>query len=79
MDKSPVKDNEWFTQQVTVKGKHVVVRVNGKVTCDYTESDDHQAPAERGGRKISHGTVAIQGHDPGSEVHYRKIMIKPLK
>ncbi|TWT85225.1 hypothetical protein Pla123a_00310 [Posidoniimonas polymericola] len=78
MDKSPVKDNEWYTQEVIVEGKHVVVKVNGKVTCDYTEPDDHEAPADRSGRQISHGTIALQGHDPGSEVHFRKVLIKLL-
>jgi hypothetical protein len=24
------------------------------------------------------GTFALQGHDPGSEVHYRKVLVKPL-
>ena len=24
------------------------------------------------------GTFALQGHDPGSEVHYRNIKVKPL-
>jgi hypothetical protein len=30
------------------------------------------------GRLFSSGTVALQAHDPGSEVHYRNIRIKPL-
>jgi hypothetical protein len=78
MDNSSVKDGEWFTQQVTVEGKHVVVRVNGKVTTDYTEPDNVERPADFAGRLLSHGTIALQSHDPGSEVHIRKIMIRPL-
>ncbi len=78
MNDSPVKDGEWFTQQVTVQGKHIVISVNGKVTTDYTEPDDVQREAEFAGRKLSHGTIALQAHDPGSEVHIRKILIKPL-
>jgi hypothetical protein len=27
---------------------------------------------------ISSGTFALQGHDPDSEIHYRKVMVKPL-
>jgi hypothetical protein len=78
MNDAPAKDGEWFTQQVTVEGKHIVVRVNGKVTTDYTEPDNVERPADFAGRLISHGTIALQAHDPGSEVHVRKIMIKPL-
>jgi hypothetical protein len=78
MNDSPAKDGEWFTQQVTVEGKRIVVRVNGKVTTDYTEPDDVERPADLAGRLLSHGTIALQAHDPGSEVHIRKILLKPL-
>lgn len=78
MDEAPHKDDEWFTQQVIVKGKHIVIKVNDEVTADYTEPEDVERPAGLEGRVLSSGTIAIQGHDPGSEIHYRKIMIKPL-
>ncbi len=79
MDKAPHEDNEWFTQHVIVTGNHVVVKVNDEVTTDYTEPKD--ASREEGrpaGRLLDSGTFAIQGHDPGSEVHYRKILVKSL-
>jgi hypothetical protein len=77
MDNSPVKDGEWYTYDIIVKDKNVLVQVNGKTTADWTQPDDWKAP-NNGGRKIGSGTVAIQGHDPGSKVHFRKIAIKPL-
>ncbi len=79
MNESPVKDNEWFTQHVTVRGKHVVVKVNGQVTCEYTQPEGYTPPKDRPGREISHGTFALQGHDPGSEIHFRKVMVRPLE
>lgn len=78
MDDAPHNDNEWFTQHVIVKDNRIVVKVNDKVTVDYTEPDDAQRSKGFEGRLLSSGTIAIQGHDPGSEVHYRSIMIKPL-
>lgn len=75
---APAKDNEWFTQHITVNGKHVVVRVNGKVTAEYHEPDNVERPAEMAGRKLGSGTIAIQGHDPKSKVFYRNIQIKLL-
>jgi len=30
-------------------------------------------------RKLARGTIARQGHDPGSIVRYRNIRIKPIK
>ena len=78
MDKSPAEDNKWFTQHVIVTDKKVVVKVNGKVTVEYTEPKDLVREKSLQGRVLSDGTIALQGHDPGSEIHYRKIMLKPL-
>lgn len=84
MNQSPVQDDEWFVQHVIVKDKQIIVKVNDKVTVDYTEPDGPapgQGPVRDQGleqRYLSAGTIAIQGHDPESEVHFRKIMVKPL-
>jgi len=78
MNKSPAKDNEWFTQEVIVKGRHVVIKVNGKVVNEYDEPENPQREAGWEKAVVSSGTFALQGHDPGSEVHYRKVMVKPL-
>ena len=80
MDHSPAKDNEWFTQHVIVEGNHIEVKVNDKVVNEYTQPENFER--EEGWEKnvISPegGTFVIQGHDPESEIHYRKIMVKPL-
>jgi hypothetical protein len=74
----PAKDDEWFTQHVIVQGKRIIVKVNDKVTVDYTEPDDVQRPDGFKGRLLGSGTVAIQGHDPDSVVYYRNIQLKTL-
>jgi len=73
---TPAKDNEWFTQHIIVQGKHVIIKVDGKTQVEYTEPDNLEA--DRGERKISSGTFALQGHDPESKVYYKDIMVKPL-
>jgi 3-keto-disaccharide hydrolase len=73
-----VHDNEWFTQDIAVQGKHVVVKINDRIVVDYTEPDDVQRPPDMAGRRIAPGTFALQGHDPGSKVLYRNIMVKVL-
>jgi hypothetical protein len=40
MNDSPAKDNEWFTQEVIVKGNHVTVKVNDKVVNEYEQPKD---------------------------------------
>jgi hypothetical protein len=69
----PAKDNTWFVEEVIVQGKHIVIKVDGKTLVDYTEPDD-----VKGTRRLSHGTFALQAHDPGSKVYYKSIMVKPL-
>jgi hypothetical protein len=72
------KDNVWFKLRVKVQGKHIETFVDGKRIVDFTEPEEWTPPADNEGRRISHGTFALQGHDPGSEVHYRSIKIKVL-
>jgi hypothetical protein len=78
MNDSPAKDNEWFTQHVIVEGTHVIVKVNDKVVNDYVQGDSPRRVRGRERNVLSSGTFALQGHDPGSEVHYRKVLVKPL-
>ncbi len=64
-----VKDNEWYTEHIIVQGKKITVKVNDKVINELVTGDDS---------RLSSGTVALQGHDPKSEVFYKDVMIKPL-
>jgi Domain of Unknown Function (DUF1080) len=78
MNDSPAKDNEWFTQHVIVNGRHIIVKINGKVINDHVEPEDPQRDAGWEGNVLSSGTFALQGHDPESEVYYRSVLVKPL-
>ena len=75
---APTKDDEWFTISIKVEGKRIVTKVNDKVISDYTEEEHPQRPKSFAGRLLSEGTFAIQGHDPGSEVHYKNLKVRPL-
>lgn len=71
------KDGEWYTEHIIVKGKNVTVKVNDKVINNYTEPDSiSNNPNTQ--KKLTHGTVALQGHDPKSKIYYKDIMIKVL-
>ena len=75
---APAKDDEWYTMTIKVEGKHVITKVNDKVITDYTEEENPKREGQFVNRLISSGTFALQGHDPGSEVHYRNIVVKVL-
>ena len=78
MNDAPAKDNEWFKQHVIVEGNKVTVKVNDKVVNQWEQPEDFKR--ESGWEKafIGEGTFALQAHDPGSEIHYRKVLVKPL-
>ena len=78
MNNAPSKDNKWFNYYIKVEGKHVIIKIDSKTTVDWTEPEGFEPPKGMAGRKISHGTLALQGHDPKSIVYYKNIMVKPL-
>ena len=73
------KDNEWFTEDIVVKGNTITVKVNGKQVVNWTQPADWNGTKDFAGRRIAPGTIALQGHDPGSTVYYKNIRIKLLK
>jgi len=75
---APAPDNTWFTLRIRVEGKHVTTWVNDKVITEYTEEPNATRTPDLAGRLISHGTFALQGHDPGSRVLFRTIAVKLL-
>jgi hypothetical protein len=78
MNDAPAKDDEWFTQEVIVKGNKVTVKVNDNVVNEWEQPEDFKREEGWDKAKIGEGTFALQAHDPGSEVHYRKVLVKPL-
>lgn len=71
---APAQDGKWWTQHIIVKGQHITVKIDGKTVVDYDEPKEKE-----GTKKLGHGTIALQAHDPGSTVYFKNIRIKPLK
>jgi hypothetical protein len=69
LNTAPHKPDEFFTQEVIADGYHITILVNGKKTVDITDP----------GKTFAKGHFALQGHDPGTVVTFRKIEYKPLK
>jgi hypothetical protein len=78
LDASPAKDDEWFTEDITVKGDTITVKVNGTQVAQWTQPADWNGGVEGPGRRITGaGTIALQAHDRNSTVYYKNIRIKP--
>ena len=63
------KDNEWYEYHIIVQDKHIIIKIDDKVAVDYTEPDT--LPENRGLKRLSSGTVALQGHDPKSIAYFK--------
>ena len=64
-----VPPDTWFTQEIEAVGDHIVIKVDGKTTVDFTRS-------RRAASRTGH--FAFQQHDPGSKVEIRKIEVMEL-
>lgn len=74
----PAKDDEWYTQEIIVKGKNIKLMLNGEILVDYTEPDDKEAFSDSFERRLGKGTFALQAHDPDSVVYFRNLKVKRL-
>lgn len=73
-----IEDGQWYTQEIIVRGKNVVLKVNGKTMVDYTEADNKEAFSDEFERRLGQGTIALQAHDPDSVAHFRNLRVKLL-
>lgn len=69
MNIAPHKPDEFFVQEVIAKGNHIQIFVNGKKTVDFTDPNN----------TYTKGHFALQGHDPGSVMTFKKVEYKPIK
>ncbi|HON00480.1 MAG TPA: DUF1080 domain-containing protein, partial [Acidobacteriota bacterium] len=63
---------------IRVEGKRIMTKINDRTVVDYVEPENPERPADMKQRVLSHGTFALQGHDPESVVYYKNIMVRPL-
>lgn len=63
-----IADDTWWTQTITARGNHIVIRVNDQVVVDYTDEKN----------TYTSGYLALQQHDPKSVVRYKNLLAKPL-
>jgi hypothetical protein len=76
--KALVRDDEWFTMHVTVRGPRVQVRLNDTLVVDYREPEGAVPGMKEPLPRLGRGTFALQCHDPGSKVSFRNLKVRTL-
>ena len=61
--------DEFFTQEVIADGAKITILVNGNQTIEWTDPE----------HRFKKGHFALQGHDPGSIMTFKKVEYMPLK
>jgi hypothetical protein len=69
MKDAPHKADEFFVQEVIADGDHIQIIVNGKKTVDFKDPN----------KTYTKGHFALQGHDPGSAMTFKRVEYKPIK
>lgn len=67
-------DREWFTQTLVAHGRHIAVWVNGYLVSDWADPRP-LADSPRKGCRLKAGAIALQGHDPGTDLTFRHLKI----
>lgn len=73
-----VPDWQWYTEYIKVQGKNITIKINDRTVVNYNEPDSVAQKIAVGGKRLSSGTVALQGHDPASKVYFKDVLIRPL-
>jgi hypothetical protein len=70
-------DQAWFAKTIIATGPRVGVWVNGFQVTDWV---DRRKPDDnpRRGLRLKAGTIAIQGHDPTTDILFREISVREL-
>lgn len=69
LNTAPHKPDEFFVQEVVAEGNRIRIFVNGKQTVDFTDPN----------ATFKKGHFALQGHDPGSVMTFKRVEYRPLK
>jgi hypothetical protein len=80
---APVKDNEWYTQEIICQGSRITIKLNGKTMIDYNMPEgDTEHKLATGVTWLPEGTFALQGHPPLpghiSKACFKNIRVKVL-
>lgn len=71
-NKEPFEDDKWMEMVIRVENGVITSTVNGKILVE------HKSEGEKSKLLAEGGAIALQAHDPGSEIHYKNIRIKAL-
>jgi len=74
LTKSFVKDNEWFTMNIEVKGQAITININGNPVVEYIEPSNPYRSGDNIKTLLSGGTFALSSYGDGN-IEFRNIEV----
>jgi hypothetical protein len=71
-------DDEWFEMNVSVKGNHIEVTVNGKIISEYTEPQNAKRIEHLSGMVLSRSFISLRKTSELGEIIIGDMKIKPI-
>jgi hypothetical protein len=71
------EDNKFFTKTLIANGSHMAVWIDGYLVTDWEDTRPPDASARKGLRTKA-GTIALQAHDPTTNLDFRNIRLAPF-
>jgi hypothetical protein len=68
------RDQQWFPMTIVAEGPRITTWVNGYQVTDWTDTRAAD-PNPRRGLRTEPGSIMIQGHDPTTNISFRKLRI----
>src|SRR5258708_13400829 len=73
LDESPAKDDEWFTEDIIVKGDTITVKINDKQVVQWTQPPDWNGGGGGPGPRVTPPrTIPLTGHSPQHTLYFKK-------
>jgi hypothetical protein len=80
------KAGDWNTMEITLRGNHVVTRINGTQVTEFDSSSLKPPSADKTGAgdpargpRPESGYIGLQNHDGKSTVYFRDVSVRPLE
>lgn len=77
LTKSFVKENDWFTMDITVEGKAITIAINGEPVVEYIEPANPYRVAPNANALLSSGLLAIVSKGTG-DIQFKNITVTKL-
>jgi hypothetical protein len=69
-------DHTWFTVTIVAHNRHIATWIDGIQVADFTDTRPENQSNARQGARTTAGSITIQGHDPTTDLSFRRLRVQ---